>query len=81
MVLKDGKNSRPYVFTVHSQQLSSHPVQSLDVSADSLEDLTSWVGKIREAAQNADARVSATPHDYTPALTPKSHSLDLALGM
>ncbi|KAA8589355.1 hypothetical protein FQN60_012720 [Etheostoma spectabile] len=56
VVHKDGKNSRPYVFTIHSQQLS-HPVQTLDVAADSLEDVTSWVGKIREAAQNADARM------------------------
>ncbi len=60
MVHKDGKNSRPYVFTIHSQQLSSHPVQTLDVAADSLEDLTCWVSKIREATQNADARVSST---------------------
>uniref|UniRef100_A0A8C9Y5S0 1-phosphatidylinositol 4,5-bisphosphate phosphodiesterase gamma n=1 Tax=Sander lucioperca TaxID=283035 RepID=A0A8C9Y5S0_SANLU len=37
--------------------LSSHPVQTLDVAADSLEDVTSWVAKIREAAQNADARM------------------------
>uniref|UniRef100_A0A8C3G770 1-phosphatidylinositol 4,5-bisphosphate phosphodiesterase gamma n=1 Tax=Cyclopterus lumpus TaxID=8103 RepID=A0A8C3G770_CYCLU len=57
VVHKDGKNSRPYVFTIHSQQLSSHPVQTLDVAADSLEDVTSWVGKIREATQNADARM------------------------
>uniref|UniRef100_A0A3Q2QC38 1-phosphatidylinositol 4,5-bisphosphate phosphodiesterase gamma n=1 Tax=Fundulus heteroclitus TaxID=8078 RepID=A0A3Q2QC38_FUNHE len=57
-VHKDGKNSRPFVFTIHSQHLSSQPVQSLDVAADSLEDLTGWVSKIREAAQNADARVS-----------------------
>uniref|UniRef100_A0A671WIZ3 1-phosphatidylinositol 4,5-bisphosphate phosphodiesterase gamma n=1 Tax=Sparus aurata TaxID=8175 RepID=A0A671WIZ3_SPAAU len=53
----DGKNLRPYVFTIHSQHLSSHPVQTLDVAADSLEDLTSWVSKIREATQNADARM------------------------
>lgn len=59
VVHKDGKNSRPYVFTIQSQQLSSHPVQTLDVAADSLEDLTAWVAKIREATQNADARVSA----------------------
>lgn len=65
MVHKDGKNSRAFVFTIHSQHLSSHPVQTLDVAADSLEDLTGWVSKIREAAQNADARVSATPHTYT----------------
>uniref|UniRef100_A0A3B3V494 1-phosphatidylinositol 4,5-bisphosphate phosphodiesterase gamma n=1 Tax=Poecilia latipinna TaxID=48699 RepID=A0A3B3V494_9TELE len=57
-VHKDGKNSRPFVFTIHSQHLSSHPVQSLDVAAESLEDLNCWVSKIREAAQNADARVS-----------------------
>uniref|UniRef100_A0A665WT05 1-phosphatidylinositol 4,5-bisphosphate phosphodiesterase gamma n=1 Tax=Echeneis naucrates TaxID=173247 RepID=A0A665WT05_ECHNA len=57
VVHKDGKNSRLYVFTIHSQHLSSHPVQTLDVAADSMEDLSSWVGKIREAAQNADARM------------------------
>ncbi|XP_068175043.1 1-phosphatidylinositol 4,5-bisphosphate phosphodiesterase gamma-1-like isoform X2 [Antennarius striatus] len=57
VVLKDGKNSRPFVCTIHSQHLSSHPVQNLDVAADSLEDLTSWVNKIREATQNADARM------------------------
>uniref|UniRef100_A0AAX7TK11 Phosphoinositide phospholipase C n=1 Tax=Astatotilapia calliptera TaxID=8154 RepID=A0AAX7TK11_ASTCA len=56
VVHKDGKNSRAFVFTIHSQHLSSHPVQTLDVAADSLEDLTGWVSKIREAAQNADAR-------------------------
>uniref|UniRef100_A0A3B3C9A1 1-phosphatidylinositol 4,5-bisphosphate phosphodiesterase gamma n=1 Tax=Oryzias melastigma TaxID=30732 RepID=A0A3B3C9A1_ORYME len=53
----DGKNARPFVFTIHSQHLSSHPVQTLDVAADTLEDLTGWVGKIREATQNADARM------------------------
>ncbi|KAL4635332.1 1-phosphatidylinositol 4,5-bisphosphate phosphodiesterase gamma-1-like isoform X1 [Arapaima gigas] len=57
VVQKEGKSSRPYVFTVHSQQMSSHPVQTLDVAADSLEDLNGWVAKIREAAQNADARM------------------------
>uniref|UniRef100_A0A669DQ88 1-phosphatidylinositol 4,5-bisphosphate phosphodiesterase gamma n=1 Tax=Oreochromis niloticus TaxID=8128 RepID=A0A669DQ88_ORENI len=57
VVHKDGKNSRAFVFTIHSQHLSSHPVQTLDVAADSLEDLTGWVSKIREAAQNADARM------------------------
>uniref|UniRef100_A0A8C6V3E2 1-phosphatidylinositol 4,5-bisphosphate phosphodiesterase gamma n=1 Tax=Neogobius melanostomus TaxID=47308 RepID=A0A8C6V3E2_9GOBI len=57
VVHKDGKNLRPYVFTIHSQHLSSQPVQTLDVAADSLEDLSSWVSRIREAAQNADARV------------------------
>uniref|UniRef100_A0A3B3ZQB9 1-phosphatidylinositol 4,5-bisphosphate phosphodiesterase gamma n=1 Tax=Periophthalmus magnuspinnatus TaxID=409849 RepID=A0A3B3ZQB9_9GOBI len=57
VVHKDGKNMRPYVFTIHSQHLSSLPVQTLDVAADSLEDLSSWVSRIREAAQNADARM------------------------
>lgn len=57
VVHKDGKNARPYVFTVHSQHFSSHPVQSLDVSADGLEEMINWVSKIREAAQSADARV------------------------
>ncbi|KAG7263095.1 hypothetical protein CRUP_000697, partial [Coryphaenoides rupestris] len=36
---------------------SSRPGQAMDVAADSLEDLTAWVAKIREAAQNADARM------------------------
>uniref|UniRef100_A0A8C7ZX49 1-phosphatidylinositol 4,5-bisphosphate phosphodiesterase gamma n=1 Tax=Oryzias sinensis TaxID=183150 RepID=A0A8C7ZX49_9TELE len=57
VVHKDGKNLRPFVFTIHSQNMSSHPVQTLDVAADTLEDLSSWVGKIKEATQNADARV------------------------
>uniref|UniRef100_H2MCH7 1-phosphatidylinositol 4,5-bisphosphate phosphodiesterase gamma n=1 Tax=Oryzias latipes TaxID=8090 RepID=H2MCH7_ORYLA len=57
VVHKDGKNLRPFVFTIHSQNMSSHPVQTLDVAADTLEDLSSWVGKIKEATQNADARM------------------------
>lgn len=57
MVHKEGKKSRPFVFTLHSQHFSSQPVQSLDVSADSLEELSHWATKIREAAQSADARV------------------------
>nr|XP_023859588.1 1-phosphatidylinositol 4,5-bisphosphate phosphodiesterase gamma-1 [Salvelinus alpinus] len=57
VVQKDGKSSRPYVFTVHSQQMSIHPGQPLDIASDTLEDLTGWVGKIREATQNADARM------------------------
>ncbi|XP_069047232.1 1-phosphatidylinositol 4,5-bisphosphate phosphodiesterase gamma-1-like isoform X1 [Lepisosteus oculatus] len=56
VIQKDGKNSRPFVFTLHSQQMSP-PVQMLDVAADTLEDLNGWVSKIREAAQNADARM------------------------
>lgn len=32
---------------------------SLDVAADSQEELQDWVKKIREVAQTADARVSA----------------------
>ncbi|RXM29061.1 1-phosphatidylinositol 4,5-bisphosphate phosphodiesterase gamma-1 [Acipenser ruthenus] len=54
VVHKDGKSSRPFVFTLHSQ---SHPVQMLDVATDTLEDLNDWVTKIREATQNADARM------------------------
>lgn len=34
---------------------------SLDVAADTHEDLLDWVKKIREAAQTADARVSESP--------------------
>ncbi|KAJ8278208.1 hypothetical protein GJAV_G00085080 [Gymnothorax javanicus] len=57
VVQKEGRSCRSFVFTLHSQQVSSHPVQTLDVAADSLEDLEGWVAKIREAAQSADARM------------------------
>ncbi|KAJ8389025.1 hypothetical protein AAFF_G00124220 [Aldrovandia affinis] len=57
VVQKEGRSSRPHVFTLHCQQMSSQPLQTLDVAADSLEDLNGWVSKIREAAQNADARM------------------------
>lgn len=67
VVHEEGKNSRPFVFTVHSQNFSSQPVQSLDVSADSLEELNLWATKIREAAQNADARVR-TRHTPPPCM-------------
>eukprot|EP00061_Rhincodon_typus_P016783 g45175.t1 len=55
VIQKEGKGSKPYVFTIHSQQMS-HPVQMLDVAADGQEDLNDWAAKIREATQNADAR-------------------------
>lgn len=38
--------------------MSSVSRLSLDVAADTHEDLLDWVKKIREAAQTADARVS-----------------------
>lgn len=57
VISKDGRSSKPFVFTIHSQQMS-HPSQSLDVAADTQEELNDWVAKIREATQNADARVS-----------------------
>ncbi|KAJ8364786.1 hypothetical protein SKAU_G00136170 [Synaphobranchus kaupii] len=57
VVQKEGRSCRPYVFTLHCQHMSSHPVQTLDVATDSVEDLDGWVAKIREAAQNADARM------------------------
>uniref|UniRef100_A0A8D2P845 1-phosphatidylinositol 4,5-bisphosphate phosphodiesterase gamma n=1 Tax=Zosterops lateralis melanops TaxID=1220523 RepID=A0A8D2P845_ZOSLA len=50
------KSSKPFVFTIHSQQMS-HAAQSLDVAADTQEELSEWVAKIREATQNADARM------------------------
>ncbi|KAM8967646.1 1-phosphatidylinositol 4,5-bisphosphate phosphodiesterase gamma-1-like isoform 2-T2 [Pelodytes ibericus] len=53
---KEGRSSRPYVFTIHSQQMS-HPSQALDVAADTQEELNDWISKIREATQNADARM------------------------
>uniref|UniRef100_G3NLI8 1-phosphatidylinositol 4,5-bisphosphate phosphodiesterase gamma n=1 Tax=Gasterosteus aculeatus aculeatus TaxID=481459 RepID=G3NLI8_GASAC len=52
-----GKKSRPPVFPLHSPQLSSPPGQNLDVGADSAEEVTRWVGKIRAAAQKAHARM------------------------
>uniref|UniRef100_A0A8C3SRX9 Phosphoinositide phospholipase C n=1 Tax=Chelydra serpentina TaxID=8475 RepID=A0A8C3SRX9_CHESE len=56
VISKDGRSSKPFVFTIHSQQMS-HPSQSLDVAADTQEELNDWVAKIREATQNADARM------------------------
>ncbi|XP_066572245.1 1-phosphatidylinositol 4,5-bisphosphate phosphodiesterase gamma-1 [Amia ocellicauda] len=56
VVQKEGRSGRTFVFTLHSQQMAP-PLPGLDVAADSLEDLTGWVSKIREAAQNADARM------------------------
>uniref|UniRef100_A0A8D0ET55 1-phosphatidylinositol 4,5-bisphosphate phosphodiesterase gamma n=9 Tax=Neoaves TaxID=3078114 RepID=A0A8D0ET55_STROC len=55
VISKDGRSSKPFVFTIHSQQMS-HAAQSLDVAADTQEELSEWVAKIREATQNADAR-------------------------
>lgn len=76
VISKDGRSSKPFVFTIHSQQMS-HAAQSLDVAADTQEELSEWVAKIREATQNADARVrgvrvqrmrvdSPTPHRMVP---------------
>lgn len=59
VISKDGRSSKPFVFTIHSQQMS-HAAQSLDVAADTQEELSEWVAKIREATQNADARVRVT---------------------
>ncbi|XP_019740106.1 1-phosphatidylinositol 4,5-bisphosphate phosphodiesterase gamma-1-like isoform X2 [Hippocampus comes] len=56
VVHKDGKHSRPFVFTIHSRHLASRPLQMLDVASDGPEELSSWVSKIREATHNADAR-------------------------
>uniref|UniRef100_A0A672TI60 1-phosphatidylinositol 4,5-bisphosphate phosphodiesterase gamma n=1 Tax=Strigops habroptila TaxID=2489341 RepID=A0A672TI60_STRHB len=56
VISKDGRSSKPFVFTIHSQQMS-HAAQSLDVAADTQEELNEWVAKIREATQNADARM------------------------
>ncbi|CAI5778868.1 1-phosphatidylinositol 4,5-bisphosphate phosphodiesterase gamma-1-like isoform X1 [Podarcis lilfordi] len=56
VISKDGRSSKPFVFTIHSQQMT-HPSQSLDVATDTQEELNDWVAKIREATQNADARM------------------------
>lgn len=50
----EGKNNRLFVFSI---SMSSVSRLSLDVAADTHEDLLDWVKKIREAAQTADARV------------------------
>lgn len=51
----EGKNNRLFVFSI---SMASVAQWSLDVAADSQEDLQDWVKKIREVAQTADARVS-----------------------
>ncbi|XP_015279833.1 PREDICTED: 1-phosphatidylinositol 4,5-bisphosphate phosphodiesterase gamma-1-like, partial [Gekko japonicus] len=56
VISKDGRSSKPFVFTIHSQQMTQ-PSQSLDIAADTQEELNDWVAKIREATQNADARM------------------------
>lgn len=50
----EGKNNRLFVFSISMASISR---RSLDVAADTHEDLLDWVKKIREAAQTADARV------------------------
>ncbi|XP_015993034.1 1-phosphatidylinositol 4,5-bisphosphate phosphodiesterase gamma-1 isoform X1 [Rousettus aegyptiacus] len=53
-VRPEGKNNRLFVFSI-----SMASVQwSLDVAADSQEELQDWVKKIREVAQTADARLT-----------------------
>ncbi|XP_042187658.1 1-phosphatidylinositol 4,5-bisphosphate phosphodiesterase gamma-1-like [Callorhinchus milii] len=56
VIQKEGRENRPFVFTIHSQQMS-RSIQMLDVACDSQEELSDWVAKIREATQNADARM------------------------
>uniref|UniRef100_A0A8C6VB80 1-phosphatidylinositol 4,5-bisphosphate phosphodiesterase gamma n=1 Tax=Naja naja TaxID=35670 RepID=A0A8C6VB80_NAJNA len=51
----EGKNNRMFVFSISMASVSRW---SLDVAADTHEDLLDWVKKIREAAQTADARLS-----------------------
>lgn len=50
----EGKNNRLFVFSI---SMASVAQWSLDVAADSQEELQDWVKKIREVAQTADARV------------------------
>lgn len=52
----EGKNNRLFVFSI---SMASVAHWSLDVAADSQEELQDWVKKIREVAQTADARVRA----------------------
>ncbi|XP_074148737.1 1-phosphatidylinositol 4,5-bisphosphate phosphodiesterase gamma-1 isoform X1 [Sminthopsis crassicaudata] len=51
----EGKNNRLFVFSI---SMASIAHWSLDVAADSQEDLQDWVKKIREVAQTADARLT-----------------------
>uniref|UniRef100_A0A7M4FYU6 1-phosphatidylinositol 4,5-bisphosphate phosphodiesterase gamma n=1 Tax=Crocodylus porosus TaxID=8502 RepID=A0A7M4FYU6_CROPO len=51
----EGKNNRMFVFSISMASVSRW---SLDVAADTHEELLDWVKKIREAAQTADARLS-----------------------
>ncbi|XP_049635090.1 1-phosphatidylinositol 4,5-bisphosphate phosphodiesterase gamma-1 isoform X2 [Suncus etruscus] len=51
----EGKNSRLFVFSI---SMASVAQWSLDVAADSQEELQDWVKKIREVAQTADARLT-----------------------
>lgn len=51
----EGKNNRPYIFSI---SMASASRCTLDVAADSLEDLHDWVKKIREATQTADAKLT-----------------------
>ncbi|XP_051788777.1 1-phosphatidylinositol 4,5-bisphosphate phosphodiesterase gamma-1 [Erpetoichthys calabaricus] len=56
-VYAEGKGNRPYVFTI-SMGMMSRGGQTLDIAADSQEELHDWVLKIREVALTADARLS-----------------------
>uniref|UniRef100_A0A2K6DVA5 1-phosphatidylinositol 4,5-bisphosphate phosphodiesterase gamma n=1 Tax=Macaca nemestrina TaxID=9545 RepID=A0A2K6DVA5_MACNE len=51
----EGKNNRLFVFSI---SMASVAHWSLDVAADSQEELQDWVKKIREVAQTADARLT-----------------------
>ncbi|XP_062060188.1 1-phosphatidylinositol 4,5-bisphosphate phosphodiesterase gamma-1 isoform X1 [Lepus europaeus] len=51
----EGKNNRLFVFSISMASLAHW---SLDVAADSQEELQDWVKKIREVAQTADARLT-----------------------
>nr|XP_014331875.1 PREDICTED: 1-phosphatidylinositol 4,5-bisphosphate phosphodiesterase gamma-1 [Bos mutus] len=54
-VRPEGKNNRLFVFSI---SMASVAHWSLDVAADSQEELQDWVKKIREVAQTADARLT-----------------------
>ncbi|XP_058989130.1 1-phosphatidylinositol 4,5-bisphosphate phosphodiesterase gamma-1 isoform X2 [Mustela lutreola] len=51
----EGKNNRLFVFSI---SMASVAHWSLDVAAESQEELQDWVKKIREVAQTADARLT-----------------------
>lgn len=54
----EGKGSRQFVFSLASMA-SPRTVQTLDIAANSLEEMKDWMAKIREVTVTSEAKVSA----------------------